>query len=327
MATVLSGLQPTGPVTLGNYLGALRHWVDEQDQDQAYFLVVDLHALTVAFEPGRLRALVTESALCMMAAGLDPERCTLFLQSDVAEHTELAWLLECTASFGELSRMTQFKDKSAGQEFVSAGLFTYPVLMAADILLYDVDQVPVGEDQRQHVELTRNLAVRFNSRYGDVLTVPEATVPKVAARVKDLQEPTRKMSASAASMAGTILLLDPPEVIERKVKRAVTDTGTEVRFDPQAKPGVSNLLTILAAATGTEPEAVAKDYSRYGDLKKATAEALIAVLEPIQARYRELAADPAATDAILAKGADKARSVASVTLARARDAVGLLPRH
>lgn len=327
MATVLSGLQPTGPVTLGNYLGALRHWVDQQHHDQAYFLVVDLHALTVTFEPERLRARVRENALCMMAAGIDPDVCTFFVQSDVAEHAELAWLLECTASFGELSRMTQFKDKSSEQGFVSAGLFTYPVLMAADILLYDVDEVPVGEDQRQHVELARNLAGRFNSRYGDVLTVPEATVPKVAARVKDLQEPTRKMSASAASTAGTILLLDPPEVIERKVKRAVTDTENEVRFDPEAKPGVSNLLTILAAATGAEPEAVAGGYSRYGDLKKATAEALIAVLEPIQARYRELAADPAATDAILAKGADKARSVASVTMARARDAVGLLPRH
>jgi len=223
--------------------------------------------------------------------------------------------------------MTQFKDKSSEQEFVSSGLFTYPVLMAADILLYDVDQVPVGEDQRQHVELTRNLAGRFNSRYGDVLTVPEATVPKVAARVKDLQDPTRKMSASAASMAGTILLLDPPEAIERKVKRAVTDTGTEVRFDPEEKPGVSNLLTILAAATGTEPEAVAKEYSRYGDLKKATADALVAMLEPIQSRYHELAGDPATVDAALAHGAEKARSVAAVTLARARDAVGLLPRH
>jgi len=327
MATVLSGLQPTGPVTLGNYLGALRHWVEQQRQEHAYFLVVDLHALTVAFEPERLRTLVTESALCMLAAGLDPEQCTLFLQSDVAEHTELAWLLECTARFGELSRMTQFKDKSAGQELASAGLFTYPVLMAADILLYDVDQVPVGEDQRQHVELTRNLAGRFNSRYGDVLTVPQATVPKVAARVKDLQDPTRKMSASAASMAGTILLLDPPEVIERKVKRAVTDTGTEVRFDPEAKPGVSNLLTILAAATGDEPESVAKGYTRYGDLKSATAEALIAMLEPIQARYRDLAADPATTDAILARGAEKARGVAAVTVARARDAVGLRPRR
>jgi tryptophanyl-tRNA synthetase len=327
MATVLSGLKPTGPVTLGNYLGALRHWVDEQHQERAYFLVVDLHALTVAFEPERLRALIRESALCMMAAGLDPDRCTLFVQSDVAEHAELSWLLECTASFGELSRMTQFKDKSADQEFVSSGLFTYPVLMAADILLYDVDQVPVGEDQRQHVELTRNLAVRFNSRYGDVLTVPGATVPKVAARVKDLQDPTRKMSASAASMAGTILLLDPPEAVERKVKRAVTDTETEVRYDPEAKPGVSNLLTILAAATGDDPESVAKGYSRYGDLKNATAEALIAMLEPIRARYRELAADPAAADALLAAGAEKARSVAAVTMARARDAVGLLPRH
>ena len=326
MARVLSGLQPTGPVTLGNYLGAIRFWVEDQHRAESYFLVVDLHALTVAFEPARLRALAMENALCMVAAGLDPDRCTLFVQSHVAEHTELAWLLECTASYGELGRMTQFKDKAAQQQFVSAGLFTYPVLMAADILLYDIDQVPVGEDQRQHVELTRNLAIRFNGRYGDVLTVPEATVPKVGARVKDLQEPTRKMSASAASMAGTILLLDPPDVIERKVKRAVTDTEPDVRFDPEHKPGVSNLLTILGAATGSDPEKVAEGYTQYGPLKADTAAAVIELLAPIQARYRELAADPAATAAVLATGADKARTVAGVTMARAREAVGLLPR-
>ena len=327
MARVLSGLKPTGPVTLGNYLGALRLWVEEQRQEESFFTVVDLHALTVAFEPERLRALTRESALCMMAAGLDPGLCTLFVQSHVAQHTELAWLLECTASMGELSRMTQFKDKAAEQEFVSAGLFTYPVLMAADILLYDIDQVPVGEDQRQHVELTRDLAIRFNHRYGDVLTVPAATVPKVGARVKDLQEPTKKMSASSASIAGTILLLDPPEVIERKVKRAVTDTETEVRYDPEAKPGVSNLLSILAAATGGQPEAMARSYARYGDLKAATADALIALLEPVQSRYRQLAADPVATDAILAEGAATARDVAAATMARVREAVGLLPRR
>ena len=326
MARVLSGLQPTGPVTLGNYLGALRIWVDDQHRADSFFLVVDLHALTVTFEPERLRALTMDNALCMIAAGLDPEVCTLFVQSHVPEHTELAWLLECTASFGELSRMTQFKDKSADQEFVSAGLFTYPVLMAADILLYDIDQVPVGEDQRQHVELTRNLAGRFNTRYGDVLVVPEATVAKVGARIKDLQEPTRKMSASSASAAGTILLLDPPDVIERKIKRAVTDTEPDVRYDPEAKPGVSNLLTILAAATGSNPEKVAANYSQYGPLKADTAAAVVELLTPIQARYRELADDPTAANAALAKGAAKAHAVATVTLARARDAVGLLPR-
>jgi len=322
---VLSGLKPTGQVTLGNYLGALRYWVEDQHRADSFFLVVDLHALTVAFDPARLRELITENALSMIAAGLDPEVCTLFVQSHVAEHTELSWLLECTASYGELGRMTQFKDKAAEQQFVSAGLFTYPVLMAADILLYDVDEVPVGEDQRQHVELTRNLAVRFNGRYGDVLTVPEATVPKVGARVKDLQEPTRKMSASAAA-AGTILLLDPPEVIERKIKRAVTDTDGEVRFDPGTKPGVSNLLTILAAATGRDPVEVAADYRQYGPLKADTAAAVVAMLAPVQARYRELADDPAAAAAALARGADKAREVAAATMARAREAIGLLPR-
>ena len=323
---MLSGLQPTGPVTLGNYLGALRLWVDDQHRAESYFTVVDLHALTVAYEPGRLRALTMENALCMVAAGLDPEVCTLFLQSHVHEHTELAWLLECTASYGELTRMTQFKEKAEQQQFVSTGLFTYPVLMAADILLYDVDQVPVGEDQRQHVELTRNLAIRFNGRYGDVLRVPQATVPKVGARVKDLQDPTRKMSASSASLAGTILLLDPPEVVERKVKRAVTDTDPEVRYDPEAKPGVSNLLTILAAATDRDPEKVAADYTQYGPLKADTAAALVELLTPIQARYRELAADPVAASAVLAAGAAKAGAVAAVTMARAREAVGLLPR-
>ncbi|MGH9281444.1 MAG: tryptophan--tRNA ligase [Acidimicrobiales bacterium] len=326
MARVLSGLKPTGPVTLGNYLGALRIWVEEQHRADSFFPVVDLHALTVAFEPERLRSLTVENALCMIAAGLDPDVCTLFVQSHVPEHTELAWLLECTASIGELGRMTQFKDKSGDQEFVSAGLFTYPVLMAADILLYDVDEVPVGEDQKQHVELTRNLANRFNSRYGEVLRVPLPTLPKVGARVKDLQEPTRKMSASSASLAGTILLLDRPETIERKVKRAVTDTEAEVRFDPETKPGVSNLLTILAVATGDDPATLAGKYTRYGPLKADTAAALIELLAPIQARYAELAADPAGTAALLDRGAAKAGRVASATLARAKEAVGLLPR-
>jgi tryptophanyl-tRNA synthetase len=326
MARVLSGLKPTGAVTLGNYLGALRIWVDEQHKADSLFPVVDLHALTVAFEPERLRSLTVECALCMIAAGLDPDVCTLFVQSHVHEHTELAWLLECTASYGELGRMTQFKDKADEQEFVSAGLFTYPVLMAADILLYDVDEVPVGEDQKQHVELTRNLANRFNSRYGDVLKVPQPTIPKVGARVKDLQEPTRKMSASSASLAGTILLLDRPEVIEHKVKRAVTDTESEVRFDPEAKPGVSNLLTILAAATGGDPETLAGKYSQYGPLKADTAAALIELLAPIQARYAQLADDPAATAAVLEQGAAKAQALAAATLARAKQAVGLLPR-
>jgi tryptophanyl-tRNA synthetase len=328
MARVLSGLKPTGPVTLGNYLGALRFWVEDQHEADSLFMVADLHALTVPSDPARLRALTVECGLCLVAAGLDPELCTVFVQSHVAEHTELSWLLECTARMGELGRMTQFKDKSAkgGEESASVGLFTYPVLMAADILLYDVDRVPVGEDQRQHLELTRDVAQRFNARYGAVFVVPEAAVPRVGARVKDLQDPTRKMSASSESVAGTILVLDPPEVVERKIKRAVTDTGTEVRFDVEAKPGVSNLLTILGAATGRDPETVAGDYSQYGPLKADTAAAVVELLRPLRKRYDELAADPAAASAVLASGAAKAQPVAAATVARARDAMGLLPR-
>ena len=328
MPRVLSGLKPTGPVTLGNYLGALRYWVEDQYQADSFFPVVDLHALTVPFDPERLRALTMENALCMIAAGLDPEVCTLFVQSAVAEHTELAWLLECTARLGELGRMTQFKDKSAkgGEESASVGLFTYPVLMAADVVLYDVDRVPVGEDQRQHIELTRVLARRFNERYGEVFVVPEATVPKVGARIKDLQEPTRKMSASSESVQGTILVLDPPDVVERKIKRAVTDTGSEVRYDPDTKPGVSNLLTILAAATGGRPEDLAGKYTQYGPLKADTAAAVVELLRPLRERYAALAADPSAAADLLAAGAAKARPIAAATLARARDAVGLLPR-
>jgi tryptophanyl-tRNA synthetase len=324
MARVLSGLQPTGPVTLGNYLGALRHWVEDQHQADSFFPVVDLHALTVEHDPDQLRALTLEQARCLVAVGLDPDVCTLFVQSHVHEHAELSWLLECTASFGELRRMTQFKEKSAQQELVSAGLLTYPVLMAADILIYDADRVPVGDDQRQHLELCRDIALRFNSRYGEVFVVPEAAVPKVGARVKDLQEPTRKMSASSASLQGTVLLLDPPADIERKIKRAVTDTESEVRYDPDAKPGVSNLLTILGAATSRAPEDVASGYSQYGPLKADTAAAVIELLRPVQERYRELVDDPGATAALLEKGAAKARAVAAPTLARAKTAAGLL---
>jgi len=324
MARVLSGLQPTGPVTLGNYLGALRHWVQDQHRADSFFAVVDLHALTVEHDPARLRALTLEQARCLLAVGLDPDVCTVFVQSHVHEHVELCWLLECTASYGELRRMTQFKDKSAEQEFVSAGLLTYPVLMAADILVYDADRVPVGDDQRQHLELCRDIALRFNSRYGEVFVVPEASVPTVGARVKDLQEPTSKMSASSTSPAGTVLLLDPPADIERKVKRAVTDTESEVRYDPEAKPGVSNLLTILGAATSRTPEDVATGYTQYGPLKTDTAAAVIELLRPVQERYLELAGDPAGTAALLEKGAAKARVVAGATLARAKEAAGLL---
>jgi tryptophanyl-tRNA synthetase len=261
--------------------------------------------------------------MLLVAAGLDPEVCTLFVQSQVPEHAQLGWLMECTAAFGELRRMTQFKEKGEQADFTSAGLFTYPALMAADILLYDTDRVPVGDDQRQHLELTRDVAERFNSRYGQTFVVPEADIPKVGARVMDLQEPTRKMSKSVDSPQGTVLMLDDPATIERKFKRAVTDNDAEVRYDPAAKPGVSNLLSILAAATDGDPESLAGQYDQYGPLKADTAAALVELLRPIQARYAELSADPTALTELLAKGADRARSIAEVTLARAHAAVGL----
>src|SRR4051794_10563904 len=325
MARVFSGIQPTGDIHLGNFLGAIRNWV--ADQDDAIYCVVDLHALTVPKIPGRLRAKTIEVAMILMAAGLDPEVCTLFVQSHVPQHTQLTWLLECTASYGELSRMTQFKDKSDQHDFVSAGLFTYPALMAADILLYDTKMVPVGDDQRQHLELARDVAVRFNSRYGDTFVVPEAAIPKVGARIKDLQEPTRKMSESEASAAGLILLLEDLKSVEKKIKRAVTDTDNEVRYDPATKPGVSNLLELLGAATSRRPEDLAGEYTQYGPLKADTAAAVIELLTPIQARYAELAADPGGTAEILAKGAARAEATASETLSRAQNNIGLLPRR
>jgi len=322
---VFSGIQPSGQLTLGTYLGALRRFVAEQGESDSFFCVVDLHAITVPQDPEVLRTRTLETLALYLACGLDPDQCTLFAQSQVQEHTALAWLMECTVSFGELSRMTQFKEKSDRQQFVSAGLFTYPALMAADILLYDTHRVPVGDDQRQHLELTRDVAERFNSRYGETFVVPEADIPTVAARVMDLQEPTRKMSKSIESPQGTVLMLDEPKAIEKKFKRAVTDNDAEVRYDPEAKPGVSNLLSILAAATGRSVEGLAGEYEQYGPLKADTAAAVIELLEPIQARYAELIADPAEIARIAAKGAEKARTVAVATLARARERVGLLP--
>ncbi len=320
---VFSGIQPSGELTLGTYLGALRRFVAAQAATTSVFCIVDLHAITVPQDPDVLRQRTLDTGALYLACGIDPDQSTLFVQSHVAEHSQLAWLMECTASFGELSRMTQFKEKSDQQRFVSAGLFTYPALMAADILLHDTDRVPVGDDQRQHLELTRDVAERFNGRYGQTFTVPEADIPKVAARVMDLQEPTRKMSKSIDSPQGTVLMLDEPAVIERKFKRAVTDTDGEVRFDPQAKPGVSNLLSILGAATDTAPEALAERYTQYGPLKTDAAAALIELLRPVQERYAELSADPTALAELLTKGADRARTTASATLERAQRAVGL----
>ena len=326
MARVFSGIQPSGDLHIGNYLGALRRFSREHTSDDALFCIVDLHALTTPQDPESLRSRTIEMANLYLASGLDPDVVTLFVQSHVPAHTELAWLMECTASFGELSRMTQFKEKSDRRDFVSAALFTYPALMAADILLYDTDKVPVGEDQRQHLELARDVAGRFNSRYGDTFVVPEAVLPPAAARVMDLQVPTSKMSKSVDSPQGTVGMLDDPAVIEKKFKRAVTDNDAEVRYDPETKPGVSNLLSILAAATDRRVDDVAAEYSQYGPLKADTAAAVIEALAPVQKRYSELVDDPATTESILAAGAAAAREMAAPVLERARAAVGLLPR-
>ena len=325
MKRVLSGITPSGDFTLGNYLGALRHWVSFQEDHDAFYCVVDLHALTTDIDPVVLRRNSLDAALNLLAVGLDPRRCTIFVQSHVPEHTRLTWLLECTATMGELRRMTQFKEKSHGQETVRAGLFTYPVLMAADILLYRADAVPVGEDQRQHLELARELALRFNNRYGETFTVPEAAIAGAAARVMDLQHPERKMSKSVESPLGTIGLLDPAEAITRKVRKAVTDTDGEVRYDRAAKPGLANLLDLLAGATDRTPQEVAKGYTRYGDLKHDVAEALSELLRPVRERRMALEDDLPYVDTVLAEGAAAAHEVAAPTYAKAADALGLLP--
>jgi tryptophanyl-tRNA synthetase len=329
MTRVLSCIQPTGDVHLGNYLGALVNWVSGQHECDAFHGIVDLHALTVTEQPGVIGDQTLRLAAMLYAVGLDPDVATVFVQSHVVEHSQLGWLMECTVSFGELSRMTQFKDKSAKREgdFIAAGLFTYPALQAADIVLYDADEVPVGEDQRQHVEIARDIAIRFNHRFGETFVVPKAVTPKAGARVMDLQDPTAKMSKSADSDAGLIGLLDEPATILKKFKRAVTDSDTEVRYDRTAKPGVSNLLDILAACTGESPTTLAEKYSQYGTLKTETGEAVIELLGPIQSRYHQLMADQGELTRLLRKGSDKATAVASVTLQRAYDHIGLLPRR
>jgi tryptophanyl-tRNA synthetase len=325
MTRVLSGIAPSGDFTLGNYLGALRHWVDLQDDHDVFYCVVDLHALTSAIDPAVLRHNSRDAAANLLAIGLDPARSTLFAQSHVPEHPRLAWLLECSATMGELSRMTQYKEKAGRNEVERVGLFTYPVLMAADILLYEADLVPVGDDQRQHLELTRELAARFNNRYGDTFVVPEGMIPTVAARIMDLQHPENKMSKSVQSPLGTIGLLDTPEDITRKIRKAVTDTDGEVRYDRAAKPGLANLLDLLGGATGRRPEDVAAAYTRYGDLKNDLAEALSEMLRPVRDRRAELEGDVTYLDTVLAVGAAKAHAVAAGVYARAADAVGLLP--
>ncbi len=327
MPRVLSCIQPTGRVHLGNYLGALRQWVLGQSQYDAFHGIVDLHALTATDRPGIIGEQTLDLAATLFAVGLDPDVATVFVQSHVPEHSQLGWVMECTVSYGELSRMTQFKDKAAKREadFVSAGLFTYPALQAADILLYDADEVPVGEDQRQHVEITRDIAIRFNSRFGDTFVLPKVVTPRSGAKVTDLQEPTAKMSKSNSGEAGIIYLLDDPDTIVKKFKRAVTDSDSEVRFDRAEKPGVSNLLEILAACTDSTPEEAASHHTQYGSLKIATAEAVIEVLRPIQERHAQLVSDPAEMTRLLRTGALKARAVASQTLERVYSNIGLLP--
>ncbi len=326
---VLSGIQPTADsFHLGNYLGAVRNWVALQETHDAFYCVVDLHAITASHDPALLRSRTRASAAQLLALGLDPDRCTLFVQSQVPEHAQLAWVLSCITGFGEASRMIQFKDKSAkqGTDRSTVGLFTYPILQAADILLYQADAVPVGEDQRQHLELTRDLAQRFNTTFGPTFTLPAPFIVKDTAKITDLQDPTAKMSKSASSPNGLIELLEDPARAAKKIRSAVTDTGREILFDPAAKPGVSNLLTIYSALTGRSVEDLVTAYAGkgYGDLKKDLAEVVTAFLVPIQQRTAKYLDDPAQLDKLLGIGAEKARTVAERTLRTAYDRVGFL---
>jgi tryptophanyl-tRNA synthetase len=326
-ARALSGIQPTADsFHLGNYLGAIRQWVPLQDSHDAFYCIVDLHAITVEHDPVLLRKRSQIAAAQLLAAGLDAQRCAVFAQSHVPAHAELTWVLSCITGFGEASRMTQFKDKSARHATTTVGLFTYPILQAADILLYQAAEVPVGEDQRQHVELTRNLAQRFNSRFGETFVVPEPYIVKETAKILDLQDPAAKMSKSSESQAGVVDILDQPDAIAKKIKRAVTDTGNEIRF-AEEKPGISNLLTILSTLTGRSIDTLQSDYrgKGYGELKSDVADAVIELTSPLRERTSEWLADPARLDEVLADGAARAASVANATLAAVYDAVGFLP--
>ncbi|MCF2129933.1 tryptophan--tRNA ligase [Strepomyces sp. STD 3.1] len=330
MTRVFSGVKPTGHLTLGNYLGAMRQWAAvDQHRSDALFCVVDLHALTVDHDPARVRRLSRQSASLLLAAGLDPGLCTVFVQSHVDEHARLSYVLECVATDGEMRRMIQYKEKAARERerggSVRLSLLTYPVLMAADILAYGTDEVPVGHDQTQHVELARDLAVRFNQRYGHTFVVPRATNPAVAARVMNLQEPASKMGKSDDVGPGIVYLLDEPDVVRKKVMRAVTDSGREVVYDREERPGLANLLEILAACVGGEPADLAEAYDSYGALKKDTAEAVVEVLRPVQRRHQELCADPGYVEGVLRAGAEKARGMARPTVDAAYRAIGLLP--
>lgn len=325
MKTIFSGIQPSGTLTIGNYLGAIRQFVELQEDHNCYFCIVDEHAITVPQDPKELTENIRSLAALYLASGIDPEKSTLFVQSEVPAHTQLGWILQTLSYMGELERMTQFKDKSAGQEAVSVGLFTYPALMAADILLYQSDIVPVGDDQTQHLELTRTLAQRFNNRYGETFVVPKIQTPKVGARIMSLQDPTKKMSKSDENERGFISMLDDPKKIEKKIKSAVTDSDGVVKYDKEYKPGISNLLAIYASCTGESIEAAEETFAnyRYGDFKQAVAEAVINLLQPIQERYEELIHSEKLDD-ILDEGAEKAAVVANNTLQKAKEAMGLV---
>ncbi len=320
---IFSGIQPTGEKHLGNYIGAIRQYVEYQDEAEPFICIVDLHAISVSYDPEDLRESTLSVAALLLASGLEPDRCTLFVQSHNHDHPEAAWLLSSVSSFGELRRMTQFKDKSDQQEFVSVALFTYPVLQAADILLYQTDAVPVGEDQRQHVELTRGVAERFNSRYGQTLAVPKVVTPKLGAKILDLQEPTKKMSTTGGTAQGTVQMLDEPDVIRKKIKSAVTDSGREVRRG-EGKEGIENLISIMSVATGQQPEAIESRYdgAGYGDFKADVAEAVVELFAPIQSRYRELRANPAELRRLLEIGLEKARAASGPTLALMYERMG-----
>jgi tryptophanyl-tRNA synthetase len=320
---IFSGIQPTGAKHLGNYIGAIRQFVDSQDQGEAFICIVDLHSVTVAYEPEDLRESTLSLAALLIASGLDPERCTLFVQSHNPDHPEATWLLSAVTSFGELRRMTQFKDKAEQQEFVSVGIFTYPVLQVADVLLYQTDVVPVGEDQRQHIELTRDVAERFNARFGETFVVPRVVIPEVGAKITDLQEPTKKMSTTGGTPQGTVLLLDAPDTIRKKIKSAVTDSGREVRRGP-GKEGIENLISILSVVSDATPDEIEARYdgAGYGQFKTDVAEAVVEFIGPIQSRYRGLRDDPAELMRLLEIGAEKARSVSSPTLEVMYDRMG-----
>lgn len=325
---IFSGIQPTGRKHLGNYIGAIRQYVEGQDRGEAIYCIVDLHALTVAYDPSELRERLYDTTAILLAAGLDPERCILFRQSDVREHSELTWLLSAVTAYGELGRMHQFKEKSAEQrEFVSAGLFFYPVLQAAYVLAYQTNEVPVGEDQKQHIELMRDIAIRFNSRFGETFVLPEHRIPEVGARIMDLQNPDRKMSTTGGTELGTVYVLDEPGSIRRKFRSAVTDSGREIVRGPE-KGGITNLIEIMSAVRGIAPEAVEKEFagaSGYAEFKVAVGEAAVDSLAPVRQRYEEIRPDQKALESILAAGADKARSIASHTLAVARERMGIGP--